>query len=162
MGILHDHVKTPHSTTVTRSTPAFNIPRCLCVPYHCHELPEQYQPVFITQTHCVLCEVETYILYLHFRLQPAVPWLTSPMGVTCGGRERGKYPSNIFCYLRIVLLANEFFFFIQLRTAALRLIVRSWLDVPTFATRRLHACHHASAPSVGKWNCGREMSGSFS
>ena len=29
--------------------------------------------------------------------------------------------------------------FVQLRTAALRLIVRSWLDVPTFATRRLHA-----------------------
>jgi len=30
---------------------------------------------------------------------------------------------------------------------ALRLIVRSGLDVPTFATRRLHACHHARAPS---------------
>ena len=28
--------------------------------------------------------------------------------------------------------------FIKLRTAALRLIVRSWLEVPTFATRRLH------------------------
>jgi hypothetical protein len=27
----------------------------------------------------------------------------------------------------------------ELRTAALRLIVRSWLDVPTFATRRPHA-----------------------
>jgi hypothetical protein len=50
--------------------------------------------------------------------------------------------------------------FIQLRTAALMLIVRSWLDVPTFATRRLHACHHARAPS-GRWNCGREMSGKF-
>ena len=51
--------------------------------------------------------------------------------------------------------------FIQLRTAALRLIVRSWLDFPTFATRRLHACHHARAPSGGKWNCGRGMSGKF-
>ena len=39
---------------------------------------------------------------------------------------------------------------VQLRTAALRLIVRSWLDVPTFATRRLHACHHARAPSGGR------------
>jgi len=29
--------------------------------------------------------------------------------------------------------------FIQLRTAALRLIVQSWLDIPTFTTRRLHA-----------------------
>jgi hypothetical protein len=51
--------------------------------------------------------------------------------------------------------------FIQIRTAALRLIVRSWLDVSTFAARRLHACHHARAPSGGGWNCGREMSGNF-
>jgi len=51
--------------------------------------------------------------------------------------------------------------FVQLRTAALRLIVPSCLDVPTFATRRLHACHHARAPSGGRWNCGREMSGNF-
>jgi len=42
-----------------------------------------------------------------------------------------------------------------------RLIVRSGLDVPTFATRRLHACHHARAPSGGRWNCGREMSREF-
>ena len=42
-----------------------------------------------------------------------------------------------------------------------RLIVRSGLDVPTFVTRRLHACHHARAPSGGRWNCGREMSGNF-
>ena len=39
--------------------------------------------------------------------------------------------------------------------------MRSWLDVPTFATRRFHACHHARAPSGGRWNCGREMSGNF-
>jgi hypothetical protein len=44
---------------------------------------------------------------------------------------------------------------------SLRLIVRSELDVPTFATRRLHACHHARAPSGGRWNCGREMSREF-
>jgi hypothetical protein len=31
----------------------------------------------------------------------------------------------------------------------LRLIVRSGLDVPTFSTRRLHACYHARAPSGG-------------
>jgi len=40
--------------------------------------------------------------------------------------------------------------FIQLRTAALRLIVPSWLDVLTFATRRLHGCQHARAPSGGR------------
>jgi hypothetical protein len=44
---------------------------------------------------------------------------------------------------------------------SLRLIVRSDIDVPTFATRRLHACHHARAPSGGRWNCVREMSGKF-
>jgi hypothetical protein len=43
----------------------------------------------------------------------------------------------------------------------LRLIVRSGLHVPTFATRRLQACHHARAPSGGRWNCGQEMSGNF-
>jgi hypothetical protein len=39
----------------------------------------------------------------------------------------------------------------------LRLIVWPGLDVPTFATRRLHV----RAPSGGRWNCGREMSGNF-
>jgi len=46
-------------------------------------------------------------------------------------------------------------------SSLLRLIVRSGLDVPTFATRRPHACHHARVPSGGRWNCGREMSGKF-
>ena len=31
---------------------------------------------------------------------------------------------------------------------SLRLIVRSELDVPTFATRRLHPCHHAEGGTV--------------
>jgi len=44
---------------------------------------------------------------------------------------------------------------------SLRLIVRSELDIPTFATRRLHACHYARARSGRRWNCGREMSGNF-
>jgi hypothetical protein len=39
--------------------------------------------------------------------------------------------------------------------------VRSGLDVRTFATRRLHACHRARAPSGRRWNCGREMSLKF-
>jgi len=57
--------------------------------------------------------------------------------------------------MRTYHLCNSLF--IQLRTAALRLIVRSGLDVPTFATRSLHA----RAPSGGRWNCGQEMSGNF-
>jgi hypothetical protein len=43
----------------------------------------------------------------------------------------------------------------------LRLVVRYGLDVPTFATRRLHACHHAREPSGGRWNCEQEMSDNF-
>jgi hypothetical protein len=50
--------------------------------------------------------------------------------------------------------------FFQLRTAAFKAYC-AILDVPTFATRRLHVCHHARAPSRRRWNCGREMSGSF-
>ena len=49
------------------------------------------------------------------------------------------------------------YLFVQLRTTALRLTVRSWLDVQTFATSR----HHATAPGGERWNCGREMSGNF-
>jgi hypothetical protein len=39
----------------------------------------------------------------------------------------------------------------------LRLIVQSRSDVPTFATRRLHAWHHTRAPSGGRWNCELEV-----
>jgi len=53
------------------------------------------------------------------------------------------------------------FIYTNTHCSLLRLIVRSGLDVPTFATRRLHACHHTIAPSVRRWNCGREMSGKF-
>jgi hypothetical protein len=42
-----------------------------------------------------------------------------------------------------------------------RLIVRSGLDVSTFATRRLHVCHQAREPSGERWNCGREISENF-
>jgi hypothetical protein len=55
-------------------------------------------------------------------------------------------------------------YFILFSTYALqpsRLIVRSELDVPTFATRLLHACYHARAPSGGKWNCGKKVLGPF-
>jgi len=42
---------------------------------------------------------------------------------------------------------------------SLRLIVRSELDVPTFATRRLHACHHARAPSAESGTVGEKYPG---
>ena len=49
---------------------------------------------------------------------------------------------------------STIFLFSTTHCSLLRLIVRSGLDVPTFATRRLHACHHARAPSGGRWTCG--------
>jgi hypothetical protein len=62
---------------------------------------------------------------------------------------QGMFISAMLCYVSTT------------HCSLLRLIVRSWLDIPTFATRCLHECHHARAPSGGKWNCGREMSGNF-
>ena len=59
--------------------------------------------------------------------------------------------------LTLVLLYFIFNYALQ----PLRLIVRSELDVPTFATRRLLACHHAWAPSSEMWNYGWQMSGKF-
>jgi sterol desaturase/sphingolipid hydroxylase (fatty acid hydroxylase superfamily) len=43
----------------------------------------------------------------------------------------------------------------------LRLFVRSGLDIPTFATRRLHSCHHSRANNGRRWNFGRKMSRNF-
>ena len=50
----------------------------------------------------------------------------------------------------LAVVKGDFFFSIYALQPS-RLIVRSELDVPTFATRRLHACHHARAPSGGRW-----------
>ena len=66
---------------------------------------------------------------------------------------------RIFRNITVWYVGEYYYFYYALQP--LRLIVRSWLDVPTFATRRLHACHHARAPSSGRWNCGREMFGNF-
>ena len=65
----------------------------------------------------------------------------------------------------MICVGGVFFFsFFIFSTYALqpsRLIVRSGLEVPTIATRRLHACGPARAPSGGRRNCGREMSENF-
>jgi len=63
--------------------------------------------------------------------------------------------------LNVKVVTQVFILIFNYALQPLRLIVLSGLDVPTFATRRLHACHHARAPSSGRWNCGREMSGNF-
>jgi hypothetical protein len=59
--------------------------------------------------------------------------------------------------LTLVLLYFIFNYALQ----ALRLIVRSGLDVPTFATRRLLTRHHTRAPRGERRNCGWEFSGKF-
>jgi len=42
---------------------------------------------------------------------------------------------------------NKFMFIFNYALQPLRLTVRTGLEVPTFATRRLHSCHHARVPS---------------
>ena len=63
--------------------------------------------------------------------------------------------------VRTAVSSTSFCLFFNYALQPLRLIVRSGLDVPTFATRRHHACHHTRAPSCGRWSCGREMSRQF-
>jgi len=58
-------------------------------------------------------------------------------------------------------ISYVFLLFSTTHCSILELIVRSGLDVPTFATRRLHECHPARAPSGGRWNRGREMPHNF-
>jgi hypothetical protein len=66
-------------------------------------------------------------------------------------RENGScWKLNEEALDRTLFRARLVCLFVQLRTAALMLIGRSGLDVPTFATRRLHACHHARASSGGR------------
>ena len=57
-------------------------------------------------------------------------------------------PAAPVCYVLLCFFTTH---------CSLRLTVRSELDDPTFATRRLHA----RAPSSRRWNCGQEMSGNF-
>jgi hypothetical protein len=56
---------------------------------------------------------------------------------------------SVFIVLLCVLAVCKYVFNYALQPFFLRLIVRSGSDVSTFATRRLHACHHARAPSGG-------------
>jgi hypothetical protein len=51
-------------------------------------------------------------------------------------------PSTAMVTVRTLLLL----LFLTYAMQPSRLILRSGLDIPTFATRHLHACHHARAP----------------
>ena len=84
---------------------------------------------------------------LHFSVSPYAVEISASLWLS--------FNENIFLY------QSEYFYFLTTHCSLLRLIVRSGLDVPTFATRCLHACHHARAPSGGRWNFGLEMSGKF-
>jgi len=57
----------------------------------------------------------------------------------------------------LYLFNDTFLLFSTYTLQPSRLIVQSGFDVPTFAIR----CLHATAPSGGRWKCGREMSGNF-
>jgi hypothetical protein len=75
--------------------------------------------------------------------------------------SRGSSGLGIRLTTHLHLLSWLFYLFSTTHCSLLKLIVRSGLDVPTFATRRLHACHHARALSGERWKCGREVSGKF-
>jgi len=62
---------------------------------------------------------------------------------------KGTHSSLVYVYFQLT------------HCSLIRLIMRSGLDVSTFATRHLRACHHAREPSGGRWNCGQEISGNF-
>jgi hypothetical protein len=81
---------------------------------------------------------------------------------TCAHTHTHTLSNSSLTNLRTVIAFYVYYLFVcTTMHRSLRLIVRSWLDIPTFTTRRLHACNHARAPSGGRWNCGQEMSGNF-
>jgi len=43
----------------------------------------------------------------------------------------------------------------NLRTAAFKIYCAIWVRSSNFRHQALYACHHARAPSGGRWNCGR-------
>jgi hypothetical protein len=63
--------------------------------------------------------------------------------------------------VKMLLMMSDYYYFSTNALQPSRLIVPSGLDVLTFATKRLHASHHARAPSGGRWNCGQGMSENF-
>jgi len=84
----------------------------------------------------------------------------------CRNSNRGSFSSDIVTIPTtisgfVIVAIRLLLIFSTYALQPSRLIVRSGLDVPTFANRRLHACHHTTARSGGRWDCGREMSGKF-
>jgi hypothetical protein len=66
-----------------------------------------------------------------------------------------KLGSVVYKVYSLLAFCTELCFFTT--HCSLRLIVLSGLDVSTLATRRLHACHHARAPSGGRARNVREF-----
>jgi hypothetical protein len=88
-------------------------------------------------------------------------------GYDAYGKARNMVWSWVYVYVlfsKEVLLLLLLLLLLLVSTYALqpsRLIVRFGLDVSTFATWHLHACHYARALIGGRWNFGQEMSGNF-
>jgi hypothetical protein len=103
------------------------------------------QQPHVQQPYTLLCKTRgcecSFRLLMMGRVSPETCWASYKYGIINF--------ETLICY------------FSTTHCSLLRLIVRSGLDVPTFATRRLDACHHARAPSGGRWNCEREMSGNL-
>jgi len=160
---------------------------CICVLYYCHRVATQLQVnmsyhMSFHMKGISLIEKGNYAIYneIVFYLPVTVAsryqvnawseqhtnksdwrkWRSGVDSKTNHGKvKRGK--TVTYCQPNHKSETNVFMFNFNYALQPLRLIVRSGLDVPTFATRCLYACHHARAPSGGRWNCGREMSGNF-
>jgi hypothetical protein len=71
-----------------------------------------------------------------------------PLQAQVGSRGIAPLYLNFVGYIVVSGYYYYYYYYFQLRTAVLRFIVRSWLDVPTFVTRRLYVCHHAEHPAA--------------
>ena len=81
-------------------------------------------------------------------------WIDLPFSQRISWRFRlSDGCANNYRRFEVVMLLHSnrtFMFIYNYAPQPLRLIVQSGLDVPSFATRRLNACHHARTPSVGE------------
>jgi hypothetical protein len=101
--------------------------------------------VFYTHIYCnlVVCLLEAETLYVYTAVTYNIMDMSNATYVTI-------WTINKYKILLLLLLFSTY------SQQPSRLIVRFGLDIPTFTTRHLHACHHLRAPSSGRWNCGQK------
>ena len=69
-----------------------------------------------------------------------------------------RHSKNVFRYVQVPFKAVFTVYIFNLHTAAFKAYCAIWVRSSNFRHQASPACHHARAPSGGRWNCGREMS----